>query len=223
MISTESSCAGRVQVSGCSKLAGARSTGEHVLLPNDSQCCYPAKSQQHHTHSKNGAAHDSRHNSSIRQWGLVCRFVWFIRAASHRRNPVAAPTTHTRHRPHRQSKAEQASTRATVAAPAMRRAQCRAQAKRAMSNKHSAGEALQTAARDIKGRGAPRGRAVSDRPKVKGREREGGKAGPRRCAAARFLVGDQGRLRGLVPRWGPRPQQRAKPQPHSSLTSGFPL
>ena len=35
---TESPCAGRVQASRCSNLAGARSTGERVLLPNDGRC-----------------------------------------------------------------------------------------------------------------------------------------------------------------------------------------
>ena len=57
LIRSESLCAGRVQASRRSKLAGARSTGECVLLPNDSHCRYTTKSQQHLMHSQSDAGH----------------------------------------------------------------------------------------------------------------------------------------------------------------------
>ena len=86
-----------------------------------------------------------------------------------------------------------------------------AQTKRAvMSNKYSAAEARQTVARS-KSKEAPRGRAISDRPKAKGRGSAREKEGRRALAVVPQLgssLGTKAAFGGLVPRWGPRPRQR---------------
>ena len=83
-----------------------------------------------------------------------------------------------------------------------------AQTKRAvMSNKYRAGEARQIVARS-KSKEAPRGRAISDRPKAKGRESAREKEG-RRALAVVPQLGSSLQGHGNV----------ATPQPHSSLTA----